>query len=451
MSEERRSILCERLLTAEQGVLGSMLIDGDVVGRVLMIVSEEDFQLPENRILFQAIKLLYGQGRACDPILINETLGGDYGRRMAELMELTPTAANAEEYARALREVSRLWRIREIGEQLEKAEDLNECRELVDQANLLLSDRSGVRRLDMTQGWKDFFSRHGEAKRQECLQWGFSALDERLHIRGGDMVVIGGYASAGKTAFSLQLAFHMAKKQRVGFFSYETSVDKLHDRVVACQALTSYQKIASDKLEKLDFEQIYRQRGHLTGPSLEFLEASGMTVAAIGSYAMARHYDVIAVDYLQKIPAAGRGRRLDEFERVSQVSNDLQQLARRTGKTVIALSQLSRPGRDKEDKAPSMSSLRQSGQIEQDADVVLLLYKEYPKEIYSRRCLDIAKNKDGVAGEGILLNFDGDNQRFSQSWNRSEPERKKDAPKQSTLFQPVAEDGPTPFYRSMKD
>ena len=134
MSEERRSILCERLLTAEQGVLGSMLIDGDVVGRVLMIVSEEDFQLPENRILFQAIKLLYGQGRACDPILINETLGGDYGRRMAELMELTPTAANAEEYARALREVSRLWRIREIGEQLEKAEDLNECRELVDQA-----------------------------------------------------------------------------------------------------------------------------------------------------------------------------------------------------------------------------------------------------------------------------------------------------------------------------
>ena len=138
----------------------------------------------------------------------------------------------------------------------------------------------------------------------------------------------------------------------------------------------------SDQLEERDFAQVYDMSGHLTSPALELLETGGMTVSAIGSYAMARHYDVIVVDYLQKIPAAGRT--ANDFERVSQVSSDLQQLGRRTGKVIIALSQLSRPEGD--GKAPTMSSLRQSGQIEQDADVVLLLYKEYPKEIGRASC-----------------------------------------------------------------
>ncbi|MBD5151187.1 MAG: AAA family ATPase [Oscillibacter sp.] len=443
MSQEQKQLLSERLLTAEQGVLGSMLIDEETVGRMLMAVSEDDFQVPENRSIFRAMKELYGQGRACDPILVNEHLGGAYGKLMASLMEITPTAANAGEYARVLRETSRLWRLQWLGNQLANAEDLDVCRELADQANLLLCERSGVRRMDMTQGWKNFFLRHDPTERKEPVRWGLSRLDEALHVGEGDMVVIGGYASAGKTAFALQLAFQLAKQKRVGFFSYETSADKLHDRMVACQALASYGKITSDKLEKKDFEQVYELRKQLTGPSLELLETSGMTVSGIGSYAMARHYDVIVVDYLQKIPAAGRGRQLSDFERVSQVSNDLQQLGRRTGKIIVALSQLSRP--DGDGKAPTMSSLRQSGQIEQDADVVLLLYKEYPKEAFSRRCLDIAKNKDGVAGIGLLLDFDGDNQRFSQSRAQPLPEKKQEAPAQQSIFRPVSENGPTPF------
>lgn len=259
------------------------------------------------------------------------------------------------------------------------------------------------------------------------------------------MVVIGGYASAGKTAFALQLAFHMAKTNRVGFFSYETSVDKLHDRTVACQTLASYRKIVSDALENPDFAKIYDMKDHLTASNLELLETSGMTVSGIGSYAMARHYDVIFVDYLQKIPAAGRGRTLSDFERVSQVSSDLQQLGRRTGKIIIALSQLSRPDGKDNSKAPTMSSLRQSGQIEQDADVVLLLYKEYPKETYSRRCLDIAKNKDGLAGLGLLLDFAGDNQRFKTSIGQPVPEKKPEAPVQVSMFKPVPDDEPMPF------
>ena len=443
MSQDQKEILSQRLLTAEQGVLGSMLIDGDMVGRVLMAVEEDDFRVPEHRSVFRAFRELYGQGRAPDPILVNERLGGAYGQIMADLMEITPTAANAEEYARMLRESSRLWRLREVGDRLAQAADLEDCRELADQANMLLCAQSGVRRLDMGQGWKDFFIRHDPKNRRDCIRWGLADLDQHLHVAGGDMVVIGGYASAGKTAFALQLAFHMAKERRVGFFSYETSVDKLHDRVVACQALASYRKIASDTLEKADFEQVYGMREQLSAPALEFLEASGMGVSSVGAYAMARHYDVIVVDYLQKLPAAGRDRRLSDFERVSQVSDGLQQLARRTGKVVVALSQLSRP--DREGQPPTLSSLRQSGQIEQDADVVLLLYKEDPTAPDSRRNLDFAKNKDGRAGIGISLVFDGDNQRFMRPSGRMMAEKKREAPAQTSIFRPVAERGPTPF------
>ena len=445
MNQEQQKILSERLLTAEQGVLGSMLIDGEAIGPMLAAVRPEDFQRPENRNIFQAFRELYGQGKACDPILVNEYMGGSYRQYLADLMELTPTAANAEEYARVLRESSRLWRLRTIGDKLAQAEDLEACRKLADQAGLLLCDRSEVRKTDMKQGLKEFFLRHGGGQQKEFIRWGISWLDERLHISGGDMVVIGGQASSGKTAFALQLAFHIARQKRVGFFSYETGNEKLIDRTVACQTLVSYEKVMTDKLEREDMQQIYEMRRELEEPDMEYLETNGWTVSDIGAYAMARRYDVIVVDYLQKIAVTSQGRYLGDYERVSRVSSDLQQLGRQTGRIIIALSQLSRPGKD--GLGPTMASLRSSGQIEQDADVVLLLYRENEQDTESRRKLVIAKNKDGRANEGTLLEFDGDNQRFrrSVSWTPPERMRKKKEPAQTSVFRPVAGDGPTPF------
>ena len=445
MNQEQQKILSERLLTAEQGVLGSMLIDGEAIGPMLAAVRPEDFQRPENRNIFQAFRELYGQGKACDPILVNEYMGGSYRQYLADLMELTPTAANAEEYARVLKESSRLWKLRTIGDKLAQAEDLEACRKLSEQAGLLLCDRSEVRKTDMKQGLKEFFLRHGGGQQKEFIRWGISWLDERLHIGGGDMVVIGGQASSGKTAFALQLAFHIARQKRVGFFSYETGNEKLIDRTVACQTLVSYEKVMTDKLEREDMQQIYEMRRELEEPDMEYLETNGWTVSDIGAYAMARRYDVIVVDYLQKIAVTSQGRYLGDYERVSRVSSDLQQLGRQTGRIIIALSQLSRPGKD--GLGPTMSSLRSSGQIEQDADVVLLLYRENEQDTESRRKLVIAKNKDGRANEGTLLEFDGDNQRFrrSVSWTPPERMRKKKEPAQTSVFRPVAGDGPTPF------
>lgn len=446
MSKELKALLDEQLFTAAEGVLGSMLIDEEAVGPMLLAVEEEDFQVPEHRNLFRAMKALYGQGKPHDVILINEFLGGDYGKVIEQLVERTPTAANADAYAQALKKSSRLWQLRQLGEGLNQAVDEEACRRLIDKANLLLCERTGVRRVTMEQAFLGFFKRR-DGRKPDYLHWGFSDLDGWLHVGAGDMVVIGGQASAGKTALSLQMAFRIARDRRVGFFSYETDADKLADRNIACQTQTSFSRIMEGRLEREDYSRIRDMRPHLTSPVLELLETPGMTVSDMGSYAMAHHYSVIVVDYLQKIPAVRGGRPLSEFERVSQVSSDLQQLGRRTGMTVITLSQLSRAEKRRDGKipAPTLASLRQSGQIEQDADVVMLLYKEFQEYGRTRRCLDVAKNKDGMAGVGLLLDFDGDKQCFRKSNAQPLPKNEPDPPIQQSMFRPIHAGGPTPF------
>ena len=450
MSEEAKStLLSERLASSAECVLGSMLIDPAAVGPMLMAVEASDFPLPEYRSIYQAIRDRYGAGKPVDGVLINEDLGRRYTDLIARLIEQTPTAANADWYAERLRNDSRLWQLQAVGGELAQAPDLAEAGTLLDRGNRLLCDRAGVRRVSMDQQYRAFFRRRDGTGRVDRLHWGFGDLDEQLHVEPGDFVVIGGYSSAGKTAFALQMAFQIARDKRVGFFSYETNADKLADRIIACQTLTSFSRIMANKLGVEDYGRIREMGEHLSGASLELLETSGMTVSGIGACAMAYHYDVIVVDYLQKIPGAKSGRAVSDFERVSQVSSDLQQLGRTTGKTVIALSQLSRPEKRKDGSTPppTMSSLQQSGQIEQDADVVLLLYKEYQDFAYSRRCLDIAKNKDGVAGLGLPLDFDGDKQRFKKSMRqplpKQEPEPEK--PAQQTLFRPIRDNEPSPF------
>ena len=446
-NENNMLTLSSEAISAEVGVLGSMLIDEAAVGPVMMAVSEEDFLTQEAKRVFQAIRDRYARGEPVDPLLVAADLGDAYRPRIAEYIDWTFTSANADAYAQTLKRTSRLYRLRQLGEELNRAADEEACRARIDRGNLLLCERPGVRRLTMEQGFREFFIRHDPKKPPEYFKWRFGGLDEEVHVAAGDMVVIGGYPSAGKTAFALQIAFAGAKTRRVGFFSYETAADKLHDRTVACQAQLSFRQIMTGKLEEADFQRVYELRSRLTAPGLELIEANGMTVSAIGSYAMAHHYDVILVDYLQKIPAARGGRPLNDFERVSQVSSGLQQLGRSTGKVIIALSQLSRMERRKDGSIlpPTMASLRQSGQIEQDADVVMLLYKAVPDAPLSQRVLDVVKNKDGESGRHMMLDFDGDKQRFSKADQTYIPPSKREPDPQQNIFHALPEGGRTPF------
>ena len=271
---------------------------------------------------------------------------------------------------------------------------------------------------------------------------GVSVLDERIFAEPGDMVVLGGYPSDGKTALALQFAFGIGKKHRVGFFSYESTRDKLFDRTVSRAAMLSYTKIKRNQLTEADYRDLLELRPQLTAPQLTLIDAAGMTVLDIQAYSQAHRYDVVFVDYLQKI-AAPRGTRQSDFERVSAISSSLQQFGRITGTTVVALSQLSRPDRDaktKKIRPPVLSDLRSSGQIEQDADVVLFLHREDYDDKQSNRILKIAKNKEGEAMDYVRFRFDGDLQTFSRIAPETpappaeKPKRERQPPRQVSFW-----------------
>ena len=445
MSEIKQdAILSQRLLDAQVGVLGSMLIDPDTVPSVLARVRDEDFLNKDYRLVFQAIQARFRAGQAIDPILVRETLGGGvdspWTSILQGLMDVTTTAAHVDDYVDALRASVTLSNLRTLGAQLADADRLEDAQALLDQMRAQQVSRPNVQAMDMAEGLERFFDRHNGEEKPQYLSWGVSVLDERIFAEPGDMVVLGGYPSDGKTALALQFAFGIGKKHRVGFFSYESTRDKLFDRTVSRAAMLSYTKIKRNQLTEADYRDLLELRPQLTAPQLTLVDAAGMTVMDIQAYSQAHRYDVVFVDYLQKI-AAPRGARQSDFERVSAISSSLQQFGRITGTTVVALSQLSRPDRDKDGKIrpPTLSDLRSSGQIEQDADVVLFLYREDYGKKDSNRTLQIAKNKEGEALDWVNFRFDGDIQTFTRIAPVPEPpaekpRREKQPPRQVSFW-----------------
>ena len=417
-------------LPAQWAVLGSMLLEDGLVGEVLAKVTPTDFTTEKCRMVFQAIRSVFASGEPVDPVTVLNKLGGqedgEWARYLTELMETTPTASNVWEYVRILREQARLYQLNTLGELLREAADLDKAGAYIGKINALQADRPGVRIVNMEQAMMEFIERQNT--RHEYLTWPFEKLNAKLFVEGGDLVVLGGYPSAGKTAAALMIAWWWANRgKKVGFFSLETGDKKLHDRLMAHTMKLDFGEIKRGELKEADFEALAIASPRLIKAGLEYIDASGMTVADIQAIALSRRYDAIFVDYIQLVEGDTNHR----YDIVTGVSIGLHRMAQSNGITVVALSQLSRPeksGRD--DKAPGMSSLRESGQIEQDADVIMLLYKEEDTP-NARRVLKIAKNKEGEVGVDYLA-FDGRHQTFRESVvdapaprSRREPEYKQ--------------------------
>lgn len=408
----------EEKLSAQVGVLGSLLIDPSLVGQALERIRPEDFLTPKCRMVFQAIRSLYTEGRPTDPVTVRGKLGGKDGdswtEYLLELMDLTPTAANVWEYAALMREQARMAKVAQLGGLLQAARDLDGARGYIAQLNELLVERRGVRRLDMTQMLLAFTDRHSGAP-MEYMTWGLPKLDGGTYVEMGDMVVLGGYPSAGKTALAVSMAYHQAQYRRVGFYSLETNQYKLADRLMANLAGIEMSAIKKNQITGEQWQRVADQSDRIRGRKLELIEASGMSVQDIQADALAHRYEIVYIDYLQLIEPESR--KVNRTEQVSGISRGLQQLAHGTGRLVVALSQLTRAEHTgkKEQVEPTMSDLRESGQIEQDGDAILLLYLEEPnRPEASRRVLKIAKNKEGTRGR-IFLVFDGQHQRFRES------------------------------------
>lgn len=401
----------QRWYDAQVAVLGSVLINADKwAGEVVHRTTPEDYG-EAYRPVFQVIRAKYAAGEPIDPVTVKVALGNDSGQMLMEIMQLTPTDANCQEYLELMLEQGRLLRLGEIGRQLQESHSMDDARALVDQANALTVRREKVRVVSMSMALEEFLARQMTTKR-EYLTWGLAPLDERLYVEGGDFVVLGGYPSDGKTALALSMAFHQGQSRRVGFFSFETNDHKLFDRLIPTLTRVDFGRVKKHDMSREDLTAITMRGQSIADNHLELVSAAGMTVSDIKAVCHSRRFEIIYIDYLQLIRPTDPRR--SSFDQVTQISMDLHSLAQRTGVTVVALSQLTRPEKkDGETKAPGMHSLRQSGQIEQDADVIMFVYREDPKAKKSRRLLKVAKNKEGEAGGVVLLNFDGATQRFS--------------------------------------
>lgn len=439
-------ILSQSLMDAQVGVLGSMLIDESCVGLVLSQVSERDFVSAQYRMIFQAVKALFREGLPTTPIAVREKLGGEPGDKLSELlagiMDVTATAANVDGYLQMLREKSLLLRLQSQGTALQNAGDLDAAFRALDRAMELRVGRPDLHALTFAQGYEQFFDRHGEETPVEHLDWAILQLNEVLKAELGNIVIIGAYPGDGKTALALQCAARFGKKHNVGYFSFESKASRLYDRHVAREALISSAAINANKLTEEDFKTIISLRDKLAGTRVTIIDAVGMTAADITAYSQAKHFDVIFVDYIQQVeqPAGGP---MKDFERVTYVSRELQKFAVRTDTAVISLSQLSRPdkvkikykGDDGEwhvrsiTPPPTIGDLRSSGQIEQDADIILLMWREDYDIKDSPRIIQVAKNRNGEALDKVRCRFDGEHQTFSRIEPRPEPPARKPAEK----------------------
>lgn len=394
----------EDWLQAQYSVLGAALLGEKTAVRVLSETEERDYS-GTCLTVYKAMHRLFRQGKPLDPVSIGAALGGEYRGFLAELMEISPTAANVDYHIQLCREQARVLAIRELADQLRTAETTDDLRGLLEQANGLMVTRQTRKAVNMTDALHSFMERH--SKQITYLSWPIREFNDHLFSEPGDFIIIGAEPSVGKTAFALQCAWHWAGEKKVGFFTFETSAEKLFDRKMASIAELHMQSIKRNDISNAQWDRICRNTEEITSRHLELVPAAGMTTADIRSRILEGGYEIIIIDYLQLISARGASR----YEQVTGISIDLHNMAQSLGVTIVALSQLSRSD---DDRMPRNSDLRESGQLEQDADIVIMLKLDKQSQPRGPRKAVVTKNKEGELF-GILLDFDGRHQTFSKA------------------------------------
>ena len=465
----------KRALVAEHAVLGSLLIDADKIAPALFsTVKASDFTYKENQMIFLAARTLFREGKPIDGVTVRGALTAasvlqetDVSAYLVQLMEVTPTSANWREYAAIMREQSTLVKIRNLGYALTSSTSLDDCRPIVAELSDALSARSGVKVYTGEDLIESFLNYLGDASENpnagvEYVRYGFPALDDGIFTELGDVVVIGGYPSDGKTALALNLAWRMAQKFKVCFFSLETNVQKIRDRWASYALPFDFNKVKRLRYNPLsgsDWEQI---AGNVTTLSrygdgkakfnFNVIEAAGMSASDIQSISRAYGFQVIFIDYIQEVEPDTRRRYGTRNDELAAISRSMHIFAQSTKTAVFELSQLNRSNSNTgnaKKRDPHLDSLRESGQLEQDADAVFLLYRQSPDDPSdAQRILRIAKNKEGRLGS-FYLDFDTSTQTFTLS-DKKRTNAARDysaagrAAKQS--YRAAAYDNPPPLF-----
>lgn len=394
----------EEWLQAQYSVLGSALIDSDLVAKVIHETTDRDYSGTCQKI-YRVMRKQFLEGRNVDPVTVATELGPDHRQFLVELMSVVPSAANLDSYIQICREQAKVLAIRDIGQRLATLERPEQIRKLLDEANGMLVDKPALKITTMHDALRSFSERH--TRQAEYLSWPIRDFNDRIYSEAGDFLIIAGYPSTGKSAWALQCAWHWAARYKVGFFSLETSSEKLFDRQMAAVAGIGMGDIKRNQLSDDDWARFSTLSTEIMKRKLELIPAAGMSVADVRAVTMMRGYQIVIVDYLQLLQGSG----INRTEQVTGISLGLHTLAQSMGVTVVALSQLKRKN---DSDSPDMSDLRESGQIEQDADVVMILKLKEKTRPDGNRELYIAKNKEGTCPM-IELAFDGKHQTFTKA------------------------------------
>lgn len=420
--------ISEQWVYAQQSVLGSVLISPECAGKIIFSVGPEDF-VEAYRSIYEAIRDLYTTGKPVDPVTVLDKIGGGPAARqlLADLMEITPTAANIDAHIDICRKCSQLHKYQLMGDALARVESAEQAEEILSSANQVTAGR-GMRSWTLAEALKNFFNRYG--KPRNYLRWYIPQLDPRIKMEPGDFCLLGGRPSSGKSAFAVEAALFWAVAcgYRVGFYSHETSREKLTDRLIAAAARVPLDNVKDGTLTDKQMQDVCLMAARINESPLELISCAGKTVAEMQASALAKKHQIVIVDYLQIVGGPGK----DEYSQVSAISKSLHVMCQRLGIFCLALCQLSRT----RGARPSLEDLRSSGQLEQDADAVLFLHKQDDKPL--EREFIIAKNKEGSCGT-TRLHFDGPIQHFSYFGKGDQPIKGYDYLKGPTVKPPGEE------------
>ena len=413
-------------IEAEESVLGAILLDNDAIIKVADILQIEDFYRPDHQAIYSAVISLYEKRMPLDVVTLTDELerskqlkniGG--ASTIAGLTSRVPSAAHAIHYAQIIHEKAILRRIisaassiTELGFKEDQPVDeiVDECQRLIFKVaeNSVKQDFEPVKEI-LIRSFERIDELHRDRGKTRGVASGFKDLDNMLSgLQNSDLIIIAARPSMGKTSFALNMAQFAAvqSKLSVGFFSLEQSKDQLIDRLVAGEAGVDSWKLRTGNLANEDFERLNYAMGMLADAPLFIDDSPNMTVMEIRTKArrlQAEHgLHMLVIDYLQLLS----GRQSKDFNRVqeiSDISRGLKGIARELNVPVIALSQLSRAVEQRPDHIPQLSDLRDSGSIEQDADVVMFIYREdyYNPETEKKNIAEIhiRKHRNGPVGQ----------------------------------------------------
>ena len=410
---------------AEQAVLGSMLIDPRCVPEVIDKLRVEDFYLRQNREIYETIYSMFNYSLTIDPVTVLENMkkSGYYDENQSrgyllQLMDTTPTAANVLEYIEIIKDKTLLRRVAETAGELtalvqegtDSGQDVLEAAE--QRIYAIRQGRAAKGLTPISAVLIEVYDRLSELAASDSaipgLSTGLKDLDRAISgLNKSDLILLAARPGMGKTSMALNILLDAGKKsgKTVAFFSLEMSKEQLAMRLISGECFVDNKKLVTGKLTEQDWESVAMAADSLNRANILIDDDSSVTVADIN--AKCRRVDnlgLVVIDYLQLMQSAGGKTRSGDNRQqiVSDISRSLKIMAKELNVPVLCLSQLSRANESRTDKRPMLSDLRESGAIEQDADIVLFLYRDgyYNKDSENPNLAEciIAKNRHGETG-----------------------------------------------------